>query len=84
MEENWYALQQQAHDRIAVARAMARARTLARELAPPHPARYAIGVGLIRLGSWVLASGMRLPAEVVRSLTALRTATDRTLRARPS
>lgn len=81
MEENWYALQQHAHDRIAEARAAARSRALVRELAPPHRGRYAVGLGLIRLGTWILARGMRLPAEVVRALAALRAATDRSLRA---
>ena len=80
MEENWYAVQQHAHDRIAEARAAARSRALAREATPPHRARYALGVALIRLGSWVLASGMRLPSEVAHTLAALRTATDRALR----
>lgn len=80
MEENWYAVQQHAHDRITEARAAARSMTLARRLAPPHRARYALGVALIRLGSWVLASGMRVPSEVARTLAALRTATDRALR----
>jgi hypothetical protein len=81
MEENWYALEQHMHDRIIEARAFARSGALVRDLAPPNRARYAIGICLIRLGSWVLARGMRLPAEVARTLTALRTATDRSLRA---
>lgn len=80
MEENWYAVQQQAHDRLTEARAIARSQALMRELAPPHRGRYALGIGLMRLGSWVLASGMRLPTEVARTLAALRAATDRSLR----
>jgi len=80
MEENWYVLRQHAHDRIAEAREIARSQALMRELAPPNRARYAIGLALIRLGSWVLTSGMRLPTEVAHTLTALRTATDRSLR----
>lgn len=80
MEENWYAVQQQAHDRLTEARAIVRSQTLMRELAPPHRGRYALGIGLIRLGGWVLASGMRLPTEVARTLAALRAATDRSLR----
>jgi len=80
MEENWYAVEQHAHDRLTEARAAARSRTLMRELPPPHRGRYVIGLGLIRLGSWVLASGMRLPTEVARTLAALRAATDRSLR----
>ena len=81
MEENWYALEQQAHERLTEARAAARSRTLMREFAPPHRGRYAVGIGLIRLGGWVLAGGMRLPTEVARTLAALRAATDRSLRA---
>jgi len=81
MEENWYAVQQQAHDRITEARAIARSQALVRELARPHRGRYTVGVALIRLGTWILASGMRLPAEVARTLAALRAATDRSLRA---
>ena len=71
MEENWYAIEQQARDRIAEARATARSATLARGLAPPSRSRYAVGVALIRLGSWVLARGMSLPAEVTRQLAAV-------------
>jgi hypothetical protein len=80
MEENWYAVEQHAHDRLTEARAAARSRTLLRELTPPHRGRYAVGLGLIRVGTWVLASGMRLPTEVARTLAALRAATDRSLR----
>ena len=57
MEENWYAVQQQAHDRITEARAVARGHALRREATPPHRGRYAIGLALIRLGAWILASG---------------------------
>ena len=81
MEENWYAVQQHAHDRIAEARGAARSQALARQSARPSRGRYAVGVGLIRLGSWVLRSGMRLPTEVARTLAALRAATDRSLKA---
>jgi hypothetical protein len=81
MEENWYAVQQHAHDRITEARAVARAQTLMRELAPPHRGRYAVGMALIRLGSWVLARGVALPIEFSRALATLRAATDRSLRA---
>ena len=76
MEENWYAVQQHAHDRITEARAVARAHTLMRELAPPHRARYAVGIALIRLGGWLLASGA-LPIEFSRALAILRVGTDR-------
>lgn len=81
MEENWYEVRQHVHDRLTEARSIARAAALKRELAPPHRGRYALGIGLIRLGSWVLASRARLPIEVAHSLAALRAATDRSLRA---
>ena len=81
MEENWYAVQQQAHDRITEAHAIARSQALLRELAPPHRGRYAIGVALIRLGGWVLAGGVKLPIELSRALATLRAVTDRALRA---
>jgi len=81
MEENWYAVQQHAPDRIAEARRVARSQTLRRELTPRHRGRYAAGIALIRLGTWILARGMSLPAEVARTLAALQAATDRALRA---
>lgn len=80
MEENWYALEQEVRDRLTEARAAARSRALVQDLIPPHRGRYAVGIALIRLGSWVLASGMRLPTEVARTVAALRAATDRSLR----
>ena len=58
MEENWYAVQQHAHDRITEARAVARGQALRRETTPHHRGRYAIGLALIRLGAWILASGV--------------------------
>ena len=79
MEENWYAVQQQAHDRITEARAAARAQSLMRELAPPHRGRYAVGIALIRLGGWFLASGAALPIELSRALATFRAGTDRFL-----
>jgi hypothetical protein len=79
--EDWYAVEQQAHDRFTEARTVARAQALMRELAPPPRGRYAIGIALIRLGGWVLGGGVRLPTEVARTLAALRAATDRSLRA---
>ena len=79
MEENWYAIQQHAHDRITEARAVARAHTLRRELAPPHRGRYVVGIALIRLGGWLLASGAALPIEVSRALATFRAGTDRSL-----
>jgi len=80
MEENWYAVQQQAHDRITEARAAARAHSLMRELASPRRGRYAVGIALIRLGGWLLASGAALPIELSRALAILRAGTDRPLR----
>jgi hypothetical protein len=80
MGENWYAVQQEAHDRITEARAAARSRALIRDLAPRNRGRYTVGIGLIRLGSWVLASGMSLPTELSSTLAALRAATNRALR----
>jgi hypothetical protein len=81
MVENWYAVQQLAHDRLTEARAVARSHTLMRELAPPHRGRYAVGMALIRLGGWLLASGAALPIELSRALAALRAGTDRSVRA---
>ena len=80
MEENWYAVQQQAHDRITEARAVARAHTLMRELAPRHRGRYAVGIALIRLRGWLLASGAALPIELSRALATLRAGTERSIR----
>jgi len=77
MEENWYAVQQHAHDRITEARAVARVHTLMRELAPPGGGRYAVGIALIRLGGWLLASRAALPIEFSRALASLRAGTDR-------
>ena len=81
MEENWYAVQQHAHDRITEARALARAQALMRERARPHRGRYAVGIGLIRLGSWILAKGVTVPIELSRALATLRAASARSLRA---
>jgi hypothetical protein len=80
MDESWYIVEQLMREQLSEARAAARSRGLVREAVPPHRARYAVGVGLIRLGSWVLTHGIRLPADVVRTLGAFRAATDRALR----
>lgn len=80
MDESWYIIEQQMRDRLSEARAAARTRSLVRAAAPPHRTRYAVGITLIRLGSWVLTHGIRLPAEVARPLAAFRAATDRALR----
>ena len=56
MEENWYAIEQQVHDRLTEARAAARTRGLLRKLSPtPRRAPYVVGIAVIRIGSWVLA-----------------------------
>jgi len=81
MEENWVVVRQHAHDRLAEARALARAEALRREFAPHNPGRYTVGIALIRLGGWVLASGVKLPIELSRALATLRAVTDRSLRA---
>jgi hypothetical protein len=81
MEDNWYAIQQQIHDRINEARAIARAEAVKRAVAPSHPGRYAIGMALIRLGGWVLASGAQVPLDFTRALATLRTVAHRSLRA---
>jgi hypothetical protein len=74
MDDNWYALQQQMHDRITEARAAARARSLVAALAPAHRGWYTLGVGLIRLGSWVLTRATEPPQELARPLATLRAA----------
>ena len=78
--EDWYVYEQQARDRLTEARAVARVHTLMRELAPPHRGRYAVGIALIRLGGWLLASGAALPIEFSRALAILRVGADRPLR----
>jgi hypothetical protein len=80
MEENWYAVQQLAHDRITEARAAARVRALMRKHAPPHRGRYVVGIALIRLGGWLLASRAALPIELSRALATLRARTERSIR----
>jgi hypothetical protein len=77
MGENWYAVEQEAHDRITEARAAARSRTLIRELTPQHRGPYALGIGLIRLGSWLLSRHRELPTELSRALANMREATNR-------
>lgn len=81
MEDNWYAIQQQIHDRINEARAIARAEAVKRAVAPSHRGRHAIGMALIRLGGWVLASGAQVPLDFARALATLRTVADRSIRA---
>jgi len=81
MEDNWYLLEQEMRARITEARAASRTRTMLREVAPPHRGRYAVGIALIRLGGWLLASGVKSPIELSRALATLRAVTDRSLRA---
>ena len=78
--EDWYVYEQQARDRLTEARAVARAHALMRELAPPHRGRYAVGIALIRLGGWLLASGAALPIEFSRALAHLRAGPSHSLR----
>lgn len=80
MEENWYAVQQHAHDRITEAREAARVHALMRALTPSHRARYAVGIALIRLGGWLVANGTALPIELSRAVATLRSATERSIR----
>jgi hypothetical protein len=77
MGDNWYAVEQWAHDRITEARAAARSRTLLRELTPPHRGPYALGIGLLRLGGWVLTRHGELPIELSHALANVRAAANR-------
>lgn len=79
--EDWYVYEQPARDRLTEARAVARAHTLMRELAPPRRGRHAVGIALIRPGGWLLASGAALPIELSRALATLRAGADRSLHA---
>lgn len=74
MDENWYALHVHIQERIAEARAAARTRSLIGTVSSPHRGWYVLGVGLIRLGSWVLARATEPPQEVARPLATLRAA----------
>lgn len=74
MDENWYALQVHIQDRITEARAAARTRSLIETLARPHGSWYVVGMGLIQLGSWVLARATEPPQELARTLATLRAA----------
>lgn len=81
MEENWYAVQQHAQDRLTEARMIARAQALMRDRTPRHWGRHAVGMALIRLGGWLLAGGVQAPIEFSRALANLRAAAARSLRA---
>jgi hypothetical protein len=74
MDENWYALQLHIQDRVTEAREAARTRSLIGTLAPPYRGWYVLGMGLIRLGSWVLARATEPPQELARPLATLRAA----------
>ncbi len=74
MDENWYALQLHIQDRVTEAREAARTRSLIAALARPHRGWYVLGMGLIRLGSWVLARATEPPQELARPLATLRAA----------
>jgi hypothetical protein len=81
MEESWYEVEQRIHDRITEARMVARAQALLRDRAPRHRGRHAVGMALIRLGAWLLASGVQAPIEFSRALANLRAAAARSVRA---
>ena len=77
MEENWYAIEQQIRDRLTEARAGARTWTLTGGLVPAARRPHAVGITIIRLGSWVLARAMQLPLELSRALARVRATTER-------
>jgi hypothetical protein len=74
MDENWYALHLHIQDRITEARAAARTRSLIGTVSSSHRGWYVLGVGLIRLGSWVLARATEPRQHVARPLATLRAA----------
>ena len=75
MDENWYAVEQEIHDRLTEARAAARVRTLTRGLQPtaPRPSWAAV----IRHARWVWARAMELPPTHSRGVATTRAATKR-------
>ena len=78
MDENWYAVEQEIHDRLTEARAAARIRTLTRGLAPAARRPRFVGTAVIRrLGSWVWARAMELPPAHSRGVANVRAATKR-------
>ncbi len=77
MEENWYALEQHAHDRITEARAIARSQALIQEFAPPQRHPYSLRIGFIHRAGGVLARAVAWRIELSRILANLRAATKR-------
>ena len=60
MELNAYALEVVAHERLRELRSLAERRDRAQSAAPAaRPLRVALGLALIRLGSWTLGSAHR-------------------------
>ena len=59
MELNAYALEVVAHERLRELRSLAERRDRAQSAAPAAPLRAALGLALIRLGSWTLGSAHR-------------------------
>jgi hypothetical protein len=75
MDENWYAVEQEIHDRLTEARAAARIQTLTRGLQPAAPRPYWAAV--IRLARWAWARAMELPPTHSRGVATARAATKR-------
>ena len=75
MEENWYAVEQQVRDRLNEARAAARTGALNRGLAPSGRRPNSVGITIIRLENWALASAMQLFLGLSRTLANVRAVT---------
>jgi hypothetical protein len=75
MEENWYAVEQQVHDRLTEARAAARTRTLLHRPAPTARRPNSVGITIIRQENWVLARAMHLSLGLSRALANVRAVT---------
>ena len=75
MDESWYAVEQEIHDRLTEARAAARIRALTRGLHPT--ARRPHWAAVIRLATWVWARAMELAPAHSRGVANVRAATKR-------
>lgn len=75
MDESWYAVEQEIHDRLTEARAAARIRALTRGLHPT--ARRPHWAAVIRLARWVWARAMELAPAHSRGVANVRAATKR-------
>jgi hypothetical protein len=80
MEENWYAVEQQIRARPTEARARARTWTMTQGPTPAARRPHAVGITIIRLGSWVLARAMHLSLGLSRALANVRAVTKVTSR----